>query len=159
MPKPQLADIEGLLELKNMLQSIKDITTAAVLTAQHVQKSVDATLEAGRLETQAHLDRKEVRPVVKFKPLPRNQWAIIIGKELYAVGPLPNFAQLDDEALKFYWQHGDGPPVPIESMFKALMGIMQHYFNDTNEWYQGIAAPMSHPATGSVTKPIDNPIS
>jgi len=136
MGKAKPVDIEGLLQLKNMLQALKETATGAIAVAQHVQTSVDGILADNNDKLQAHLERVDLRPKLTVKPLPKNQWAITLGKSLYYLGPKANFETLDDDEPKFYWYLDQETQTPenvikhdAKSLFQALVSVMQDYCN------------------------------
>lgn len=141
MPKPKPADIQALPELLRMLQSTRDTANASIKLGEALQVSVDAVLEEGRQKVQEHLQKKEVRPVFRYKPLGDNRHAVWFGDVHYHIQARVNFAELDDDEPKFIWQRVPQEPHLAISLFQCLIGVLQDY---------------CQPATGSDIKPVDN---
>lgn len=132
MKKPKPADIEGLLQLQKAVLLIKETATGAVALSEHLQTSVDAVLAQSREDVRHHLEKKEVRPRVNFKPLPKNNWAITLGSSVYYIGPRPNFDTIDEDEPRFHWYLNTDSATKYHvavSLFQCLIGVIQDYCN------------------------------
>lgn len=130
MPKKlKSLDIASFGDLTKALVLIADTTQAALSMAHTVVDSAEAKVEEHRSVMQAHLDRKDLRPRVNFKPLPKQSWAVAFNNVVYTVGPNPRFADMDEDDMLFLWAGPDNVPHQCKSMFLGLMAVIQDYCN------------------------------
>lgn len=128
-PKLRHAEIEQIGSLKQALSLISDTAAAAIDMAQAVQTSADRQIEEHRQVMQKHLDRKDLRPRVNFKPLGENTWAVTFGAETYYIGLRAGWDYLDEDEPRFEWKAPNGKVYAAVSMFQALIGVVQDYCN------------------------------
>lgn len=120
---PMFGDLVHALDMMDRSgQAVREYATA-------LKDSANEQIEAHRLKMQAHLDRKDLRPHVLFKPLPKNTWAVSFNSETYTIGPYTHLDSIDEDEPMFYWANPSGERKPVRSLFQALVAVVQDYCN------------------------------
>lgn len=143
-PKLKRAEIAQLGNLMSALSLISDTAAAAKEFARTVQTSADAQITEHRTLMQRHLDRKDLRPHVIFRPGPKNTWTVAFNSETYSLGPYDPLPTDEDE-MAYWWMTPDGTKRPCRSAFQALIAVVQDYCNAEEP-----DEPVDDPATGPV---------
>lgn len=120
---PKYGDLLKALDLADA--AISAVRQFAMDTKQQAEDQV----EAHRTLMQKHLDRKELRPHVIFKPHPNSKWSVSFNDQTYTLAPYPDLDEIDDDDPHFWWAGPDDVKHPARSMFQALIGITQDYCN------------------------------
>lgn len=121
------------IQLKEMDDLLAHVAVMEAATSGVREKVIayrdfaDVQVEEYRQRMQRHLARTDLRPAVNFKPQPNNRWAVTVGADVYELGPLPGFEDIDDDDPRFYWAGPDGVRHPARSMFQALIGVVQDF--------------------------------
>lgn len=140
MAKLKRAEIAQLKDVQQAFAAIADLAEAGKLKAKEVQDSADAQIEEHRAIMQKHLDRKDLRPHVLFKPHPKNVWSVSYNSETYRLGPYDPIP-IDDDEPRFWWQRPNEDTLrPVRSMFQALIAVDQDYHNSDEETDTGPVA-------------------
>ena len=124
--KIELAQFGDLMKSLHLAESA---LSASIEFARNVQADAHAQVEDHRKIMREHLSRKDLRPHVNFKPLPKNNWAVTFNSSLYTLGPHPRFADMDEDDAAFLWTGPDNVQHPVRSMFQALVAVVSDYCN------------------------------
>ncbi len=145
MRKPKLRQVD-LSQLGNLTQALEVAATSVAAAQEYgrlVRDDANKQINEHRELMQRHLDRKDLRPNVVFKPQPKNVWTVAFNSETYALGPYDPIP-LDDDVMPYWWMTPDGNKIPCRSSFQGLIAIIQHFCN--------VEEP---DATGPVSSPPD----
>lgn len=133
-PKPlNLKKLKRLSDqhLKQLLQAVTVAEGAAAALrgfAMEYRDDAEAQLQVMQDKLDGHLKRTARSPV-NFRPHPNKRWTVAFGDMVYECGPLPDFADLDDDEPHYYWSGPNGERHMAVSLFQALIGIVQEYHN------------------------------
>jgi hypothetical protein len=126
--KLRRVEIQQLGDLQQALSLAADSIEAARNFARGVDEQANKAVEDMRTTLQKHLDRKDLRPHVIFKPHARHVWSVSFNDVVYSLGPNIEL-DTDDEAMNFWWQRGTEQPRSCKSLFMGLMAIVMDYCN------------------------------
>lgn len=150
MPKKlKRIEIQQLGDLQQALSLAAGSIEAARNFARGVDEQANQAVEDMRQTLQKHLDRKDLRPHVIFKPHPHHVWSVSFNDIVYALGPNRELS-FEDDVMNFWWQRGTESPKPCKNLFMGLMAILMDYCNggdgdSTESPSEVTTAPVSTP--------------